>query len=81
KGVAGLPAFVSPALVREVGFSAQNVGYLFFRPWRDGFISLELRNARLIGSRDVVVRSVVVRHGGSFGRCTAKRTWMSRQAS
>lgn len=52
----------------EVGLGAQHLGDLLLRPRRDGLVSLELRNTRLIRSRDVVVRSVLVGHGESFGR-------------
>lgn len=57
----------------EVGLGAQDVGDLLFRPWRDSLVSLEFRNARLICSRDVVVRSVLVGHGESFGRYHRQR--------
>ena len=49
-----------PAVVLEIGLGAQHVGDLLLRPWRDSFINFELGNARLIGSRDVVVRVVLV---------------------
>lgn len=55
-------------VVFEVGLGAEQVGDRFFRPRRDGLVRLELRNARLIRSRDVVVRSVLVGHGEFFRR-------------
>lgn len=45
-----------PAVVLEVGLGVQHVGDLLLRPRRDGLVSLELGNTRLIRSRDVVVR-------------------------
>ncbi len=55
-------------MVIEVGLGAHNVGDLLLWPRRNGFVSLELRNARLTRCWDVVVRSFLVGHGESFGR-------------
>lgn len=56
-----------PAVSLEVGLGAQHVGDLILRPRWDGLVSLELSNTRLIRSRAVVVRNVLVGHGESFG--------------
>lgn len=56
------------AVVLEVGLGAKHVGEFLLRPRRDILVGLELWNARLIRSRDVVVRNVLVGHGEPFGR-------------
>lgn len=56
------------AVAFEVGLGAEHVGDFLFRPRWDGLVGLELRNARLVRSRNVVVRCVLAGHGESFGR-------------
>ena len=59
-----------PAVILEVRLRPQNVGYLLLRAWRDGLVSLELGDGRLVRTRNVVVDGalVVVRHGEPFDR-------------